>query len=300
MKKLITYIFILLGFFTFISCEDKIELDVPEGPKRLVVEGSMTTGDGPQKVRVTKTYDYNSNEDAIPFISDATVKILDNQGNSFPLTYTSEGVYETDASVKGVVGNEYTLQIITAEGKEYKSTAQMMNRVSPIDTLTNFHNEELEAGDFFDIGYYAAIEFKEYAGVGDFYRWKLYVNDSLQTGENNITVQTDERLSPEGVEFTGEDFVFQGRTLDVGDVVYVEQVAITSGEYEFWEEMLRQARNNGGPFDTPPAPIQGNILNVNDTKEVVIGFFGANNITKSNVMTITDRGFERPTETEEN
>lgn len=298
MKNIITYIFILLGLFVFVSCEDDIQLDVPEGPKRLVVEGSMTTSDGPQKVKLTQTYDYNDNEDAILFVSNATVNILDDQGNTYPLTYTNEGIYETEASVKGVVGREYTLQVLTVEGQEYKSTAQEMKIVTPIDTLTNYHKEELVAGDFFELGYFAAIEFYENEGYGDYYRWKLYVNDSLQNGEENITVQSDEQLS-DGVQFTEDDFVFQGRALDIGDVVYVEQIAITSREYEFWEELLTQLRNDGGPFDTPPAPIRGNMFNVNDDKEVVIGFFGTHNITKSNTMIVKDRGFETQSTTNE-
>lgn len=289
MKKITLYISLLLSSIVFFACEDTIELDVPEGPKRLVIDGNMTTLDGPQTVTIIETQDYNNQTDN-PFVSNAIVKITDNQGNEFPLQYTEKGIYETNASVKGILGNEYTL-FITYDGNEYKSSAQKMNAVTPIDSILNFHKEELTAGPFFQEAYFAAIEFTENGDTeDDVYRWKLYVNDTLQSKARDITVATDENLQ-NGVEFKEDDFLFQNRPLKVGDEVYIEQMAITEEAGQFWLDLSTQASNSGGLFDTPPAPIKGNIINVNDEKDVVLGFFGTENVVSSEKMIIEDRGF---------
>lgn len=289
MKKTTLYISILLASMFFFSCEDEIQLDVPEGPKRLVIDGSMTNLDGPQRVIITTTQDYN-NLTENPFVSDAILKITDNKGNEFPLQHTEKGIYETSSDVKGVLGDEYTL-FITYDGQEYKSSSQKMNAVTPIDSILNFHQEELTAGPFLQEAYFAAIEFTESGETqGDVYRWKLYVNDTLQTDPENITVETDENLQ-NGVQFVKDDFLFQSRPLRAGDKVYVEQMAITADAGQFWLEVNSQASNSGGPFDTPPAPIQGNIININNDKDVILGFFGTENVVSSQKMIIEDRGF---------
>ena len=58
MKKLIYYFEILLLCLTILSCEDKIELDLPEGDVGLVVDGMITTQDGPQVIRLSLTTNY--------------------------------------------------------------------------------------------------------------------------------------------------------------------------------------------------------------------------------------------------
>jgi hypothetical protein len=53
----------------------------------------------------------------------------------------------------------------------------------------------------------------------------------------------------------------------------VAQHAITKEAYEYWETVKKIAQPSGSIFDTPPAPIPGNIYNVNDPDEQVLGFF---------------------------
>lgn len=287
MKKIIIYAF-LLSLLSLFSCEDKVELDVPEGPKRLIIDGNMTTLNGPQRIKITKTIGYNNKEEN-PYVTNANVKITDDQGNIFPLIYTSDGLYETDASIKGIVGNEYTLHIVTEEGKEYKSSAQTMYEITPIDSILYYHQEELLFKDFLEYGYFVAIEFVENGETsGDVYRWKMYVNDSLQ--HDQTVVESDDQLE-NGVEFEGTDFVFSDRPLRVGDKVYIEQMAVTPEAAKFWDQVFIQSSNSGGPFDSPPAPIRGNIYNVNDEKEMVLGFFGTENVESSKTIVIQDQGY---------
>jgi len=53
----------------------------------------------------------------------------------------------------------------------------------------------------------------------------------------------------------------------------VTQYSITKEAYVYWETVNKIAYPTGSIFDTPPAPIKGNIYNIYDPDEVVLGFF---------------------------
>ncbi|MCP4521235.1 MAG: DUF4249 domain-containing protein [Cytophagales bacterium] len=283
MKKIVYLLMVIGASLILFSCEDQVELDVPEGPKRLVIDGSITSLNERQSVILTQTTDFNDTN--LVYIQDAVVKIIDDEENEYTLSYQGEGLYETAESVQGVIGKSYTL-VVQNEGKEYRSSPVEMQPVPAIDSVRYYFSEQFPLGSFFDPGYYTAVEFADDASTQDFYRWRLYVNDSLQT---NIIIDDDENTN--GVTFAEDDFII-GRTLRVGDSIQVEQIAITRQMYEFLDLFNTQANNSGGLFDTPPAPVLGNMYNVNDNKEVVLGFFGAENIQVSNKIVIEDLGFE--------
>ena len=50
---------------------------------------------------------------------------------------------------------------------------------------------------------------------------------------------------------------------------------MTQNAYNYWFEIDEIANNVGGLFDTPPATIRGNIYNINDESELVLGYFEA-------------------------
>jgi hypothetical protein len=63
----------------------------------------------------------------------------------------------------------------------------------------------------------------------------------------------------------------------------VRQLSIDKEAYEYWRKVRELVNNTGSVFDTPPAPIRGNLFNVNDPEEVVLGYF---EVAKANVSRI--------------
>ena len=51
--------------------------------------------------------------------------------------------------------------------------------------------------------------------------------------------------------------------------------------FAYWEQARVQLARGGGVFDPPFAPVVGNIRNVNDPSEVVLGYFHAYSQTMS-------------------
>lgn len=67
-------------------------------------------------------------------------------------------------------------------------------------------------------------------------------------------------------------------------LVSLQQNSLTPGAYRFLKLIQDQAVNSGTLADTPPAPIQGNVVNVNDKTELVIGYFTASSTAEYRTM----------------
>ena len=67
-------------------------------------------------------------------------------------------------------------------------------------------------------------------------------------------------------------------------LVSLQQNSLTPSAYRFLKLIQDQAVNSGTLADTPPAPIQGNVLNVQDKDELIIGFFTASSVAEYKTM----------------
>jgi hypothetical protein len=86
------------------SCQEVIELDLPEGEEFLAVEGWITNEDRPHDIILTTTAAYFDSSDPAP-VSNANVFIRDDQGMEMLLPETDLGVYTYPDS--GIVGHSY-------------------------------------------------------------------------------------------------------------------------------------------------------------------------------------------------
>ncbi|GAB2557544.1 hypothetical protein GCM10027190_04220 [Spirosoma areae] len=55
----------------------------------------------------------------------------------------------------------------------------------------------------------------------------------------------------------------------------IEQFALTAGAYRYYKLFADQTQNTGTLADTPPAPTAGNVRNLDDDSENVVGYFSA-------------------------
>jgi len=100
----------------------------------LVVEGLITNENSSYKINLHRT---TKEKASVPeIVSDANVYITDSDGIKIHLQNAGDGSYKTDStSFTGVVGKKYTLQILTSDGKEYKSEECTMLPVAGIDRV---------------------------------------------------------------------------------------------------------------------------------------------------------------------
>jgi hypothetical protein len=250
------------------------------------IEASITTSSNPT-VFLYQTLKVDHDE-AYPGISGAVVRISDNAtpANSVVMVEDSQkkGLYlvPKNSNYPGVAGREYTLTIQT-QGVTLTSKDKL-SKVEKIDSIQILPSSR---GDKLFLGVFSyGLEPK---GVGNYYKWDLYVNDSLINDANRIAIASDEFVDGNYIsklevftDFHDPDKP-QDRMLNLNDVVYLKQTSISEFVYYFYFQMINQS-STGSLFSVPPANIKSNVTS-SDGKPV-LGIFTARDVSVSNKVKI--------------
>jgi hypothetical protein len=286
MKK---YIHLLLFAFVLTSCEDVIEVQMNAADIDLYnIEGRITTKSNPW-VFVGKAVPVSVDE-AIPGISDAIVTITDNAVPSNQQILVEieghKGYYSvpTGTNFLGAIGRTYSLQIIIES--DTVTAAEVLTRVEPLDSISVFPSLRGEE-QFLGIFTYGL----ETPGLGNHYKWDIYINDTHLYKTENLLYANDELV--DGSYISGLE-VFtdfhdlknpEDRLLNLNDTVQVIQSSISEAAYDFYYQLYAQS-TSGGMFSVPPANIPGNFTCSNGKD--VLGLFTANDISVSNRVIIDE------------
>jgi len=285
--KNIIYLFFILAAVAFSSCEDVIEVKLSDENLNLIgVEASITTVDQPT-VFLYKTLKVDQDL-AYPGISGATVTISDNATPTNQIflmedpTKLGHYMVPKDKNYFGVAGREYTLNIVT-QGVTLTAKDKLA-KVEPIDYIEVVPSQRGEKR-FLGVFTYG----KEPKGLGNYYKWDIYLNDTLIHNANNLAIASDEFVDGNYISkleiFT--DFYDttkpQDRKLKLHDKVQVKQTSISEFAYNFYFQMFNQS-STGSLFSVPTANIESNFT-ASDGKPV-LGVFTARDVSVSNQVVI--------------
>jgi len=237
------------------SCEDVIDVDLNTSDPRLVVEGNihlLEGGSSISTVKLTTTAPFFDNQ--IPYVENALVTITDDMGTTYPFIYTSEGVYNTQFVPQ--LNVNYTLQIIY-NNETYSATEQLYT-VSPLEFIEQkndggFTGEDIELKAFFT----------DPAGEQNFYFF-----EGLSVRGDNFDVFDDEFF--DGNPIFG---FYRDEDLSSGDEVTFNLYGVNQQFYNFMYVLLQQTASGGGPFETQPATVRGNIINETNPDNFPLGYF---------------------------
>jgi hypothetical protein len=248
-------LFILNIVAVLSACEEVIDINLNNAQPKLVVEGWIYNTPGPYKIKLSKSTNYFDNEKP-PVIENALVIISEDNTVFDTLNMTRPGVYQTQKILQGKVGATYQLKVFY-NNEVYESIATM-KPLAALDSITYRY----ESGSVFrDEGYYITTHFQDPPTVGDYYRWKFYLNDKIHKPKN-LLYASDELYNGNYISF---EFSYD---FDLNDTVRVEMFSIEKNMYEYLRGLDEQ-ENTGDLFDTPPGNAQGNISNG------ALGYFGA-------------------------
>ncbi len=277
----------------FSSCEDVIDVKLNDENLNLFgVEAGITTVDEPT-VFLYKTLQVNQDE-AYPGISGAVVTISDNASpaNSIVLAEDQQkkGFYSVpqNVSYQGIAGREYTLTI-QSQGITLVAKDQLA-KVEPLDSIQVIPSMRGEKR-FLGVFTYG----KEPKGIGNFYKWDVFVNDTLLSEGNRIAIASDEFVDGNYIskleiytDFYQPDKEATDRKLKLNDTIFVKQTSISKFAYYFYFQMINQS-STGSLFSVPPANIKSNFTS-SDGKPV-LGLFIARDVSVSNKI-IVDQALE--------
>lgn len=265
------YILILITSIIFLtSCEDVIEVELPENDPRLIVNGIIRVDETKEFLPIEILFTESSSffeENTIASIESAIInygtpsqndpEILEGGGVSI-LTELEPGsgkwvpdpTLESDQRIRvsGIKEGDVFQLIIETNDEQYFATTTYVKSV-PIDSLeqgdqTLFSGDEIEVIVTFtdradsDDYYVLDLDFGEYLVTEDkFYQGQTFVFSYFY--DNNLGLTTSSKIE---ISLLGADKTFFN---------YMNQIIVQSG-------------GDQGPFSTPAATVRGNIINITE------------------------------------
>ncbi len=255
--KIINYLLFFILFVTLYSCEEVVEVDLQESKPRLVVEASIIWEKGnsgnTQIITLTTTSSYFAS--AISPAKDAMVEVISSTGDTFNFNEIEPGIY-VNTNFLPEINMEYRLTI------RYKNEMYTAKEIMiPVVELENV--EQTLNGGFSGNDIELKAYFNDPAEISNYYLFKFIFDDL------SVQIYDD--------EFTNGNRTFayfSNKDLTIGDEVRFEIQGISESFYEYLYILSSQAgENNGGPFQTQPTTVRGNIINETNEGNFAFGYF---------------------------
>lgn len=281
------------------GCVEEITFDNDRLAGQLVVDGRITDKAGPHELKLSRT----SAESNIPLpLNGASVAIVDGDDNREDYVESKEpGTYRLmNQTVKGERGKSYYIDIHLPNGKKYRSFPETIPISAGKDSayfevgkvqeqMSTGRNRERNA-----VMIYADTELPDHSDPL-FFKWEVtgmyrfqrcYItqppdpqNVSLfSTAESDVDFIEKQLLTIKTVDAT---FEFYGR-----HYFFITLSSITENRYKYWKQVNEITNNTGTVFDTPPAAVEGNVYNIEDETEQVLGYFEAAAVDTSQIFTL--------------
>ena len=272
-KKIVLFMTLLAAFFTT-SCEDVIDVPLTTAPPRLVVDASITwekgTAGTTQKIILTTSTDYYGT--VIPAASGATVKVINRDNTNF--NFTEDGITGTYicTNFKSTIGETYTLSILY-KGEVYTAT-ETMQSVPKIDGITQTSN-----GGILKDQYEVFFFYRDVANVANYNLARFL--------PNYLKVPTfyagDDRFN-DGKE---SNWNYSEKDLKPGNTLECTHYGISKTYFNYMSILISVAGGDGGggPFQTAPVSVRGNVVNQTKIGNYALGYFNVSE-TENIVYTI--------------
>lgn len=253
------------------ACQEVIDYELPVDEPQLVIEGNLTYwADEPDRnqvsVSVSMSGSYYSTDD-FPSVNDAFLQLDDiTQGITYDLSLAEdqEGVYQNTENIPMAIDNEYRLRV-SYEGNEYEASGTLL----PVAELDSFSYRYREETIFLEEGYYFFFSGSTPKERGiNYYRFKIYEDDSLYNERSDYLIQSDEFLQSEIDTLQLANYAFEE-----GDSVRIEMYSLERDMFRYYNELVELLFNDGGLFSSPPSNPTTNIINTTHPDQPPLGFF---------------------------
>jgi len=260
MKKI--YIWTLLIVLLFSNCEKVVDIDVPTIEPKLIIDASFevlfntTPVTANVVVKLKLSTDYF--DETIPTVSDAIV-FLTNTIDSSVINFSDVNLNGNFTPIINFIPKdaiEYELTVIY-KSEIYKGTAtkvkstQIDNAMQGDETL--FSGKEIEI----------KVAFKDNVDTENYYLFNF---------TNNLFLPLEDRF------FNGTNynfsFFYQEDEIEVPTNVTVTMSGITKDYFTYFRILQNQSgTSGGGPFQSVPSSLLGNVINTTNEANFPLGYF---------------------------
>ncbi|UJH67262.1 DUF4249 family protein [Allomuricauda sp. SCSIO 65647] len=273
-------VFLLL--VTLASCTDVVDVEVQDGPERLVVEASLdwekgTTGNV-QTIRLRKSTPFFDTNSITDVMGASVVVTNDTSGAQFVFADQNNGEYRTN-SFQPVLGQSYSLRI-EYNGEVFTAQETMM----PVTEITDVFQAREEGFDSEILEVH--VVFTDPETEGDHYLFKFQRQGDLLP---DLEVAEDEFVNGNEIdwwyEIEDEDDV---DPFEPGDVVDIEMYGISRAYYDYIK-ILADQLGGVGIFETTPVAVRGNCINETNSDNYAFGYFRLTEVDKTSYTFVEEQ-----------
>ena len=260
MKKI--YIWTLLIVLLFSNCEKVVDIDVPTIEPKLIIDASFevlfnaTPVTANVVVKLKLSTDYF--DETIPTVSDAIVFLTNTIDNSV-INFSDVNLNGNFTPIINFIPKdaiEYELTVIY-KSEIYKGTATKV-KSTQIDSAIQ-GDETLFSGKEIEI----KVAFKDNVDTENYYLFNF---------TNNLFLPLEDRF------FNGTNynfsFFYQEDEIEVPTNVTVTMSGITKDYFTYFRILQNQSgTSGGGPFQSVPSSLLGNMVNATNEANFPLGYF---------------------------
>jgi hypothetical protein len=269
----------------------------------LVVEGFINNGQDSTYITLSHTFKLNDTASSTPELhAQLTVEGKDN--SSFPLTEFGNGQYGA-ASLTLNNAMQYRLHVKTTGGKEYVSDYVDLKVSPPIDSVNwvrkpdgsvqiyanthdpqnashYYHWDYLEVWQFYanyEVSFrYLNHQIESFSPDTFYTCWKYNPSTSVLLG-SSTKLASDQIAEAPMVVIPANSW-----EISLEYSILVRQYVLTSQGFDYWQNLQKNTEQIGSIFGPQPSEIKGNIHNIADSTEQVIGFISAGTVQTQRIF----------------
>jgi hypothetical protein len=282
--------------------------ELKQSPNYLVVDGFLNNG-GTTTITLSRTKGLNDSLPNMPE-SGAQVSVSGTAGDVFYLQEMTTGVYQLD-SLPLSQEEVYKVQIITRDGQKYLSDTIPVMHTPPIDSVS-WTQDTTGPGSKVGVNIYVTTH--DPTSTYGYYRWEYvetwkysaayYSSDIYDNGafiyrtpdqqvyycwqnkpSTSLVIGSTYQLSQNVIYQQPVIFIPQGdQKISIKYSILVNQYSISKLAYEYWQNLQQTTELTGSIFDPLPAQVSGNLHNISNLAEPVIGFVSASSATQQRIF----------------
>ncbi len=288
----------------------------------LVVEGIITDQAKAQEIKLSRTFRLDKimtlpeTNAGVSLISDENAIHLEEVEPGIYKTNPFQFI--------GRLGATYQLSIITSDGNQYLSKPVVLKYVPPIDSIHWKWEEKTSLEEFGTLEHHEILQGVQlYVSTHDatdqtnYYRWDWVETYEFQAQfeslskwdsdfrcavprnlpeeqifrcwntvhNSTIIIYNTDRLSTSQVSSFPINFVSnRTRRLQRRYSILVKQYALNAKGYTYFQDLKTISENSGSLFDAQPFQVYGNISNINNKDELVLGYFDASSVREHRIF----------------
>ena len=253
------------------------------------------------------------------------VQVVDDKGSAVAYTEQNPGVYTAYLDKDFLrINKAYQLHVITPDGKEYLSEFDSLLACPPIDKLyyEKERRETAEPGNI-ENGLQFFVDVKNSGNQSGNFLWKLeetfeytasyriqYTWDGYELEDFKqpyslyrcYITQPIQELHAASTRYLANNELKkypityvsnESNRLWIKYSLLAQQHSLSDNAFLYWDKLKTQLTGRGGLYETQPYTSDGNVFNVDDPGEKVLGFFYASQVKETRIMVEQPFSFRR-------